>query len=573
MTKNDVTSMEYKFENTRLGFPRRHDAVYWCLLLVACVVFFVMNLWTSFKEDDMEFSLLRDAGLMDFLRAQYDHYMTSNGRCADFFATLFCAYLGKGAFNVCNTLVFALMSHLVVLLSTGRRSILALLMFIAFVGVFFPVPGQTMLFVAGSCNYMWAITASLALLYLLRRYHGVKLGWGKTALLMLLALVAGNFNEATSFGVFGGMVLYYAMNRRQFDRNALLAMLAYLVGVLLIVASPGAWNRVAIGAGISVNTGLGEMLKSRCYIFAKMMVQFMVPLLALLVGLIALVWKGWRTVKSCQWAYILLTMGAMMLALGYLYERAYAPLATVAFIIVTMGVDALLSHWRDGMLSRMLWLLCLGGSVYAYSDALTVLHDLKTFEDGIAADIAAAPRHAVLHEYRFTGHSRFAVPLRYVSTDFFNREPTYCAFYDKDNVQFVNDSVYDRYHSGRLLDGATLLPLVSDRPEIADTVLDIPDQDYMVVLLNVDTLKPTPQLANYYLISPDNSLNAEEKAYRSKHGLAADFEPHGFFPLYYQGRQLLVFKKIDDATSHIVFQLDYDNVLGNMTLSRPQMTE
>ena len=115
----------------------------------------------------MEFSLLRDAGFMDFLRAQYDHYMTANGRCADFFATLFCAYLGKPLFNVVNTLMFAGMAHLVSLLSTGRRSVLVLALFIAYVGLWFPVPGQTMLFVAGSCNYMWAIVASLLMVYLL----------------------------------------------------------------------------------------------------------------------------------------------------------------------------------------------------------------------------------------------------------------------------------------------------------------------------------------------------------------------------------------------------------------------
>ena len=62
---------------------RWHDAAYWGLLLAVCVVFYWMNVWTSFKEDDMEFSLLRGSGLMDLLRARYDHFMTSNGRCSD----------------------------------------------------------------------------------------------------------------------------------------------------------------------------------------------------------------------------------------------------------------------------------------------------------------------------------------------------------------------------------------------------------------------------------------------------------------------------------------------------------
>ena len=552
---------------------RWHNAAYWGLLLAVCVVFYVLNLWTSLKEDDMEFSLLRDVGFIDFWRARLDHYLTSNGRCADFYASLFCAYLGKPLFNVVNTLVFAWLTHLVVLLSTGRRSVLALALFIAFVGVCFPVPGQTMLFIAGSCNYMWAIAASLTLLYLLQRYKRVKPDWGRTVLLMMLALVAGNFNEATSFGIFGGLVLYYALNRRELDRHTLLVLIAYLVGVLTIVGSPGAWNRVA-GGGIAVNMGLGSLLVSRAYIFTKMMVSFVMPVLALLTGVVALVWKGWRTVKRNQWGYILLAMAVLMLLLGYFYERAYAPLSVVSFIIVAGALDTLLQSWRHGNGVRLLLIvLALGASVYAYSDALRVLHSLKTFEDGIAREIAAAPRHAVLHEYRFNQSSRFITPLRYVSTDFFNREATYCAYYDKDNVQFVDDSVYDRYHSGHLLDGAKPLPVVSDRPEIADSVLAVPGQNYMVVVLNVDTLLPTPQIAKYYLSSPDTDLNDEQKRFRRNYGLAADFLPKGFYPLYYQGQQLLVMPLMDENISHAVLQLDYDGQLGEMTLSRALDTD
>ena len=560
--------MEYNRKPIQPEAVRWHNAAYWGLMLAVCVVFYLLNVWTSLKEDDMEFSLLRNAGFIDFWRARLEHYLTSNGRCADFYATLFCAYLGKPLFNVVNTVVFALMAHLVVLLSTGRRSVLALSLFIAMVGVCFPVPGQTMLFIAGSCNYMWAITASLALIWLLQRYRSASLGCFGTTLLMLLAVVAGNFNEATSFGVLGGLALYYALNPRELDRRTLLVLSAYLVGVLVIVGSPGAWNRVA-GGGIAMNMGLGGLLKSRAYIFAKMMATFIVPILALLTGVGTLWREGWHTVKRSPWGHILLAMAALMFLLGYLYERAYAPLTVVSFIIVAKGVESLLTSWHHGLGVKLLVVtLALGASAWAFTEAARVPYDLKDFEDGIARDIDAAPRHAVLHEYRFQGSNRFAVPLRYVSTDFFNREATYCAYYGKDNVQFVNDSVYDRYHRGRLLDGAELLPLVSDRPEIADTVLAVPGANYMVVMLNVDTLKPTPQLATYYLTEKGSGLNDEEKRFRSQHGLASDFEPHGFFPLYYQGRQVLVFPLMDDNIERVVFQLDYDGTLGEMTLSR-----
>lgn len=545
-----------------------HDLAYWALILAACVVFYILNVWTSYKEDDMQFSLLSDAGFMDFLRSQYERFMDHNGRSADTFAALFCAFLGKTVFNVCNTLVFGLMAHLISLLSTGRRSLLAVVMFVTYVGACYPVPGQTMLFVAGSCNYMWSITTSLLMIYLLQRYKGKRMGTGMTALLFFIALVGGCFNEAMSFGIFGGMVLYYIFNRNALDRNAVIAMTAYLLGIIIILASPGIWERAADG-GIVVNMSLGELLASRSHIFAEKNLRIITPIAAVIVGIIVLVWKGFGPIKRCMWSYILLCMALLMFALGYLYDRAYAPIATVSLIILIMAVDGLFTRWRWGGWLRVAAIIFgILASVYFYSDAMGVLHRLKTFEDNIDREIKAAPRHAILHEYRFKGYSRFATPLSYDSWNFFTREATYTAYYGKDNVQFVNDSIFDRYHSGRLLDGAVPLHLESDRPEIADSVLAVPGPDYMLVVLNVDTLLPCPQLATYYLTEPGAGMTEEEKRYRSQHGVANDFEPHGFYPLYYQGQQMLVMPLIDENVSHIELQLDYDDHLGTMTLSR-----
>ena len=113
----------------------------------------------------MAFALIgRDgASLLDLLRARYEHFLTTNGRFSDAVATVFCAFLGKQLFNVCNTLVFGLLAHLMSRFSAGRASVLVLVMFLTYVGCSYPVPGETMLFLAGSCNYMWAITASLLL--------------------------------------------------------------------------------------------------------------------------------------------------------------------------------------------------------------------------------------------------------------------------------------------------------------------------------------------------------------------------------------------------------------------------
>ena len=250
-----------------------HDLAYWGLLVVACVVFLVMNMLTTFKEDDLAFSLIEGVwqpvdSLFDLCRSHCNHFVDSNGRTANLVAALFCGLLGKTVFNICNTLMFGLMAHLLSRLATGRRSVLALSMFLAMVGTCFPVPGETMLWLDGSCNYMWAITLSLLLALYLSREHTGELGWGRAILLMLASFVVGSFNEATSFGFFAGWCLYYAFNRHLLNRRVVVALTGYLLGIMLIVASPGAWQRAASG-DIMVNLGLADLLSSRWHIFSE----------------------------------------------------------------------------------------------------------------------------------------------------------------------------------------------------------------------------------------------------------------------------------------------------------------
>ena len=545
---------------------RWHDVAYWGALVVACAVFLVMNVFTTLKEDDMAFTLLKGSSLYDMLLAQCDHFIHSNGRFADRIAMLFCAYWGKMAFNVCNTLVFGVMLHSLSVLVTGRRSLMVLAGFLALVGWFFPVPSQTMLFIAGSCNYMWAVTASLLLVdYLSRPHHG-NLGWGGGLLLLLCAAVAGNFNEGTSFGFLGGLVLYYAFNRRLVDRRVVIALVGYLLGALTIAASPAAWNRASDG-GIVVDLGIVDLLASRSYILAKKCLFLATPFLAVVSGLAVLIFKGIKPLRQSVWTYVFVSLMLLLFVLGITHDRAYTALATVGFIIVAMIVNALLArrHW----IRLAVTLCCLVAAAFSYAQAIKVLHAYQRFEQEIKSELYQAPRQAVLPKRTFPLQSRFVTPLCFDSFGFFVREDIYCSYYDKSNVQFVDDSVYMRFSEKRLLDGACLLPLKSDRPDIIDKVFTIPGQEYMVGLLKLDTIPMTTQQAQYFMSQPEGALTANELQVRRKYGLDDDYTNHGYYPLEYEGRVLLIFTEMDSTVSHISFPIDHkDPVATTVTLTR-----
>ena len=66
---------------------RWHDVAYWAVLLAACAVFLVMNVLTTFKEDDMAFSLVEGEwtpvhNVLDLLRSHINLFEHANGRTA-----------------------------------------------------------------------------------------------------------------------------------------------------------------------------------------------------------------------------------------------------------------------------------------------------------------------------------------------------------------------------------------------------------------------------------------------------------------------------------------------------------
>lgn len=536
---------------------RWHDVAYWGLIAVACAVMYVLNVFTPLKEDDMAFALAARGSWHDIWLAQVDHFNTSNGRFADVVATLFCGFLGKGLFNVCNALVFGLMAHLVTMLSARCRSVMVLSLFLALVGCCFPVPGQTMLWVAGSCNYLWAITASLWLMYDLQQHHDKPLGRGGAVLLFVGAFVAGNFNEATSFGFMAGMCLYYLVNRREVNRRVMIALAGYLAGILLILSSPGAWQRAAQG-DLVVDLGLADLLYSRWHIFAEKMLRFYVPVGALVVGIAAFLLRGGKPLRQQVWTYVFFCLMAVMFALGIINERAYAALTTVAFIIVAMGIHWLLERWPWTRWARLaVTLAALALSAYAAVHAYVPVRQYHDYEKAVFDTLRQAPRQAILHESRYKGYSRFVFPLHLVSSELFLREDIYCGYFDKDNVQFVNDSVYDRYHADRLLDGAQSVPFDTDRPDVVDSVLVIPGQNYMVLTLKVDSLPFTSQHTYYYLSPAGEGLSSEEEAFRHRYGIEPDCLHCGYYPVRYRGRLLLVFPAMGQDIDYVKFPIDH----------------
>ena len=514
------------------------NIAYWTLLILGCGLFLLMNIYTTPKEDDFFHSFIGGGSarpidsLLDVLRSWVEYYKY-DARTANLISFTFNGILGKPVFNVFNTLVFGLMAHLISRWATHRNSVLALVMLFTYMVTAMPVPGETLLWVTGSFNYMWVFTASLFFISYLLKHRNPRPGWLQGIAVVVLSMLAGGINEGTTFGVFGGMVLFYLFNRDKIDRAVVLAMTGYLMGVLLLLTCPGAWERAALE--VSHDTGVAQMLAERCLLAMRVSWHYVTPLLAVGIGLVALVKCGFKkTFVTTPFALVFLVLLAFVTVVGKDQQRMYFSMTMYAFILVVMGVN-----W---LCDRSIWLRLaviaagLALCVKCYPGNIKMLKSYQEFYDGIEAEITQSPgRQVILKQRYFEGYSRFIKYFNFDSWNSFIRGETLCHQFDKDNIQFVNDTIYSRYHSNRLLDGAFPMPFTALECPDVEAVLAVPDGPFMAVKMRQDTVSYTYQFA---------------QAFKSD-GAAMPSEP--YFPIVYQGHEYFIFPMIDNNVSKIVF--------------------
>ena len=148
-----------------------------CYLIVMALVVggvAAMNVLTTLKGDDVQFvNLIDEQGhavktLGEFLRFAMANYAIANGRLADITAQAMCVFGTKGLFNVLNTLVTVATILLLTHLARARRQRIVCTVLIALAMLWlWPFPGETMLWLAGACNYLWSSAANLFFMCLL----------------------------------------------------------------------------------------------------------------------------------------------------------------------------------------------------------------------------------------------------------------------------------------------------------------------------------------------------------------------------------------------------------------------
>lgn len=281
---------------------------------------YAYNLLTPYLSDDYAYliEVRKAASLWDLVKQQYGEYLSNSGRVIGQFNVRLSLYGSKQIFNVVNSGMF--LALLLLIYQNVRRKrkhdIFVLLLTLTFLWKFTVDFGQTMLWICGSCNYLWGSVIILAFFTLYRHFlereKPATHQWILAIFLFIFGIAAGWCNENTSGGGLL-LVLMYSLNfwwaKRKENRKGIYPfMIAGVAGMCLgimgMIAAPGVRKRSATMSEDQY-TGLVGLL-SRTYkttvsireLFFALLVIMMILFVFLAVQKKLKTWKEIRTNDS-----------------------------------------------------------------------------------------------------------------------------------------------------------------------------------------------------------------------------------------------------------------------------------
>ena len=232
------------------------------ILFAAIIVltFFYMvflNIKTPLIADDFVYTFIFGSSMPvmnigDIINSQISYYTTWGGRVVAETLTQLFMFLGKDVFNIANSLCYLVFCLAVYFLAVGRRIRFELLLLTTvLIWFFIPMFGQTVMWLTGSCNYLWCGTIILLAVLPFRLYEEKQTKLLNSiwfALLMIpLFFISGITNENTA----GAMILIMLMfGVVYFKRKIRIPAFAYTglffssCGFLCMIFAPGNSLRV-----------------------------------------------------------------------------------------------------------------------------------------------------------------------------------------------------------------------------------------------------------------------------------------------------------------------------------------
>ena len=308
--------------------------IFWLMIVIAFFMIYAYNLLTPYSSDDMYYMMeVKQANsFWDLVKQQYGEYISNSGRVVGQFNVRLSLAAGEVVFNIVNSLMFVALV-LIMYASLRRKKkydVFVLLLIITFLWKFAVSFGQTMLWLCGSCNYLWGSVFILGFVAFYRHFLEKAELVKKHGLLAIgtffFGVIAGWCNENTSGGGLL-LVLMFGLNfwlqKKQEGKRKIYPFMitggaGMLCGLFGMVTAPGVRSRSASMAE-GEYTGLVGLL-SRTYKHTLTIRElFFTVLVITLIAVIFLILQkklsGWKQIRTNETVLFFVAFAATCYAL------------------------------------------------------------------------------------------------------------------------------------------------------------------------------------------------------------------------------------------------------------------
>ena len=413
-----------------------NQAFFWLVLLFIAAVMFIFNTYTSFTADDYSYmnsfaGTGRIESILDIFPSMYAHAFSMNGRLVPhFFVQLFLLF-PPYVFDIINTFIFLFLNLILYKYIFGNNKINVLGMTGIFAAVWYFVPafGQTMLWLDGSCNYLWGITFAFWYLYpyirSMRDGEDVLKKPAPKYLFAAAGLLLGNWLETVSFGTIiisaTALIIYKAVQKGKIPLYMISGIGFMCAGFLAMMLAPGTLKNKVASEGLS---GYAENFLEAMDMYMAHLSWLVIAFIVLLTCTVIFGYKK-NIEVSCLFFFASLITNFMHIVAAYYPERNM--LAPTLFLLIASGV--LLENFQTDRFAAAVvstcWILILFSGVQFFHGGYDIY---STY-------VQHRQRDALAAEQKKNGIEELKLPCITVATK-------YSAQYGLADLDIEEDSVY-----------------------------------------------------------------------------------------------------------------------------------
>lgn len=315
-----------------------------------------LNIKTPLIADDYVYTFIFGTttpvgSFTDIISSQWTYYLTWGGRVLAESLTQIFMFLGKNVYNIANSFCYIVFILVIYFNAVGRKikgSILVITMILSW--FFIPMFGQTVMWITGSCNYLWCGTIILLAILPFRLYEekqgGILSSIWFGILMIPLFFLSGITNENTAGGMILIMLLFsfvYIKRKLKLPVFVYTGLFFSICGFLCMIFAPGNGMRADNESAVAEVTAIvgSSPIITRLSYFAYNLYDLMPLLIIASIILVLLYKQKWKKELLIFGIFIVSAAASMivMLAPPKFPPRAMFGLVSFVIIGVIYGID------------------------------------------------------------------------------------------------------------------------------------------------------------------------------------------------------------------------------------------